>query len=415
MKLKFTAQIILIPLAVLTAIFFLKTIIVYAATTPSLGTAATFGVLSSTFTRNVGLTAITGDLGYTTLSGSGTHTVTGSTHVADDTYSSAGTDQGSALTDLAAQTCNFSFGSPTDLSLLSQPLTPGVYCITAATSIGTGGITLSGSGTYIFRVTGALTTVDSSVVTLSGGASACDVFWTPTEATTLGANTTFKGTVIDDAGITIGNTTSWSGRALAFGGTVVADTDTIAVPSCVAPTATPTPTSTPTPTPLPGSTPTPTPLPGSTPTPTPTPTPTSVPSSSTSSSSNSQTSSSGSSTCTSDGITTVPTILEARRAGPTSIFVKWGPNAGLNDFMVQYGYENGKWLFNNKVTGFSTTINNLPANQSIWIQVAATDNCAIGTYGASVLVGGTPTTNSPGFPNTGNPLLPDTGIGPNEN
>lgn len=69
--------------------------------------------------------------------------------------------------------------------------------------------------------------------------------------------------------------------------------------------------------------------------------------------------------------------------------------------MVQYGYENGKWIFNNKVSGFSTTINDLPANQSIWIQVAATDNCAVGTYGAPVLVGGTASTNYPGFPNTG--------------
>ena len=53
--------------------------VILAATTPSLGTAGTYGVLSSTFTRNVGVTAIIGNLGYTTLSGSGTHTVSGST------------------------------------------------------------------------------------------------------------------------------------------------------------------------------------------------------------------------------------------------------------------------------------------------------------------------------------------------
>lgn len=206
-----------------------------AATTPTLGVAATFGVLASTFTRNVGATAITGNLGYTTLSGGGTHTVSGTTHVADGTYSTAGTDQGSALTLLNAQACDFSFGSPTDLSLLSQPLGPGVYCIAAAASIGTGGITLNGAGTYIFRVAGALTSVANSVVSLSGGASACDVFWTPTSATTLAANTTFAGTVIDDAGITVGNTSTWSGRALAFGGTVTIDTSSVAVPTCAAP------------------------------------------------------------------------------------------------------------------------------------------------------------------------------------
>lgn len=113
---------------------------------------------------------------------------------------------------------------------------PGVYCTTGAASIGTAGITLNGAGTYIFRITGALTTVANSVVTLAG-ASACDVFWTPTSATTLGANSTFVGTDIDASGITVGSTVTWTGRALAFGGTVTTDTDTIST-SCAAAPAT---------------------------------------------------------------------------------------------------------------------------------------------------------------------------------
>ena len=84
---------------------------------------------------------------------------------------------------------------------------------------------------------GALTSDAGSVVTLTNGASACDVFWTPAQATTLGANTVFAGTDIDDSGITIGANTSWTGRALAFGGTITTDTDTITVPmSCGATT-----------------------------------------------------------------------------------------------------------------------------------------------------------------------------------
>jgi hypothetical protein len=79
---------------------------------------------------------------------------------------------------------------------------------------------------------GALTTAANSVVTLAGGASACDVFWTPTAATTLGANSTFVGTDIDASGITIGSTVTWEGRALAFGGTVSTDVDTITAPTC---------------------------------------------------------------------------------------------------------------------------------------------------------------------------------------
>ena len=76
--------------------------------------------------------------------------------------------------------------------------------------------------------------MSGSVVTLQG-ASACDVFWTPAGATTLGANTTFEGTVIDDAGVTVGAVAQWTGRALAFGGTVTTDTDTITNTCTVAP------------------------------------------------------------------------------------------------------------------------------------------------------------------------------------
>lgn len=205
---------------------------VIAASTPSLGLANTFGILASTFTRNVGITTIVGDLGYTTLSGGGTNTVSGVTHVADGTYNTAGTAQGTALLALNLQACTYTF-LPGAVDLATDtthgPIgvyTPGVYCNTptSATSIGTAGITLDGAGTYIFRMDGALTTVDNSNVRVINGASSCDVFWTPSQATTLGANTTFIGTVIDAAGITAGHNTSWNGRALAFGGTVTTDT-----------------------------------------------------------------------------------------------------------------------------------------------------------------------------------------------
>lgn len=213
----------------------------HAATSPSLGAAGTFGVLSTTFTKNIGNTAITGDVGYTGVpSGSGTYTVSGGTDYGSGApYSTAGTAQGSALVALNAQPCTHTFPAgainlATDTTHGPIGLyTPGVYCTQTASgamSIGTAGITLSGAGTYIFRTSGptnALTTVDNSQVTLANGASSCDVFWTPTAATTLGANTTFVGTIIADAGITIGSTTTLTGRALSFASTVTTDTDII--------------------------------------------------------------------------------------------------------------------------------------------------------------------------------------------
>ena len=211
-----------------------------AASTPDLGQAASFGILSNTYTNTVGGTTISGDLGYTT-GPAVAPTVNGTTYSPPDSkYSTAGTDQGAALANLDSQACTHTFpAGAVDLATDTSHGTigvyePGVYCTTAssAASIGSGGITLTGGGTYIFRIDGALTTAANSVVTLAGGASACDVFWTPTGATTLGANSTFAGTDIDDAGITIGSTVTWTGRALAFGGTVSTDTDTINVPSC---------------------------------------------------------------------------------------------------------------------------------------------------------------------------------------
>ena len=101
-----------------------------------------------------------------------------------------------------------------------------------------GPLSLVGSGTYIFRNVGALGSTAGATVSVSGGASACDVFWTPSAATTLGANTTFVGTVIDAAGISVGANSTSTGRFLAFGGTVTTDTDNITVPTCSASVAT---------------------------------------------------------------------------------------------------------------------------------------------------------------------------------
>jgi len=259
---------------------------VLAATTPSLGMAISYGVLSSTFTNTVAGNTINGDVGFTTgpaVVPAGVHANYGSAAP----YATAGVDQGNALINLNNQVCTFTF-APGAIDLATDtthgPIgvyTPGVYCTSGAASIGTAGITLNGSGTYIFKINGALTSVANSHVTLAG-ASACDVFWAPTQATTLGGNSTFIGTDIDAAGITLGSNVSWSGRALAFGGTVtVAQNDTITVPICViatpTPTPTPTPSATPTVTPTPSVTPTPTPSITPTPTFTPTPSPTPVP------------------------------------------------------------------------------------------------------------------------------------------
>lgn len=220
--------------------------ITLAATTPALGAVSSYGILSSTYTNITTGTIISGDVGFTTapaVNPGGLHINYGS----GAPYAAAGIDQSTALSDLASQTCTFTFApGAVDLATdtthgMTGVYTPGVYCISGAASIGTAGITLNGSWTYIFRINGAFTTVDNSVVTLTGGASACDVFWTPTWATTLGASSTFVGIVIDNAGITVGANTTWFGIAASFGGTVTTNNSTIIAPICLQPVTPPTP------------------------------------------------------------------------------------------------------------------------------------------------------------------------------
>lgn len=208
-----------------------------AATTPSLGSADTYDVLSSTYTNTVVGTTITGDIGFTTppaVPPAGVHANYGSAAP----YAAAGVSQGTALAALASQPCTFTFApGAVDLSTdtthgTAGVFAPGVYCSTGAMTVG-GPLNLNGVGTYIFRAVGALGTTTGSNITLTG-ASACDVFWTPSAAATLGTNSNFMGTIISAAGVTIGANVTLSGRALAFGGTVTTDTDTITMPVCAA-------------------------------------------------------------------------------------------------------------------------------------------------------------------------------------
>ena len=121
-----------------------------AATTPSLGVAATYGVLSSTYTNTTPGTIINGDVGYTT-GPVVIPTINGTTYVINGTYNQAGINQGSTLAALNSQVCTFTFANGAiDLATDTTHgkigiYTPGVYCINGAASIGTAGITLDGN------------------------------------------------------------------------------------------------------------------------------------------------------------------------------------------------------------------------------------------------------------------------------
>lgn len=216
-----------------------------AATAPNLGTTSTYGVVSSTFTNSntAPQTIINGDVCFTTGPVTPPLTITGATVTPCDPQT--GLDQGAALAILNGQPC-ISLGAgavalDTVIIGANPPGTipPGCYSSGGAMNVtATTTVTLNGAGVYIFRPGGALTTGANSSVILAGGACASDVFWAPVGATTIGANAalsltpTFVGNILDAAGITIGHFANLEGRALAFGGTVTTDANTITVPTC---------------------------------------------------------------------------------------------------------------------------------------------------------------------------------------
>lgn len=233
----------------------------YAATSPGLGSLSTFGIVSETSTNanTAPYTIVTGSSCGTTLTVPRPLTITGG--VEETPCAPAkGTDQTAAKADLnlqaAAVTC-MNIGPAPALNavdidgggpLPAGTFTPGCYKTDTGMSITLGTtVTLSGAGTYIFKSGGALTTGDDSKIVLSGGASACDVFWVPVGATTIGAytgalpnpNNSFVGNIFrgDAPGlsITLGHFATLLGRTLAFGSTVTTDANTITVPTCAAP------------------------------------------------------------------------------------------------------------------------------------------------------------------------------------
>jgi len=149
-----------------------------------------------------------------------------------------GLDQASALANLNGQACTSLGAGVVNLDTvvvganLPGTIPPGCYSSGGSLNISTSAtVTLSGGGVYIFRTTGALGVGANSKVIVANGACPSSVFWAPVAATTLGANAALVGNIFDAAGITFGHLSALSGRALAYGGTITADANTISVPS----------------------------------------------------------------------------------------------------------------------------------------------------------------------------------------
>ncbi|MCU6434059.1 Ig-like domain-containing protein [Undibacterium sp. Jales W-56] len=181
----------------------------------NLGTATTFGVLAGTsITNNAGgTTLVTGDVGSPSQTTDPVQAAGFTNYKSGAVLTNALADLQTAITDANSRTCDVNSAAGIDLGGLT--LTPGVYCYAGAISI-TGTFTMSGPGLYLFRSSSTLNTTANSIVALTNGATYDSVFWVPVGATTLGANSVFKGTIMGKAAaITLGDGASLlNGRVL---------------------------------------------------------------------------------------------------------------------------------------------------------------------------------------------------------
>ncbi|MEA2520105.1 MAG: hypothetical protein QOF49_2185 [Chloroflexota bacterium] len=226
-------------------------------TTVSLGTAASFAILAGSAVTDVPTSAFTGDVGLSPTTGAAITgvtcaEVTGTIYTVDvagplcrvadpGLLTTAKNALTTAYDDAAGRTPDTTF-SGADNQLGGQNLVAGTYRFGGASTANLiGNLTLTGAAddVWIFQATSTLVTAASSSISFSGGAQACNVFWQVGSAATLGASSTFAGTILAFDDISLGSQVTVHGRLLAGGqanhaGAVTLIMDTIVRSDCAA-------------------------------------------------------------------------------------------------------------------------------------------------------------------------------------
>jgi type VI secretion system secreted protein VgrG len=222
-----------------------------AATSPTLGAAASYSVLAGQTVTNTGSTIIPGNLGVSPGSAitgfpPGVVGPPGTIHPGDSHAASAQIASTAAFTALD-QPCTVTYAGVKDL--VGENLVAGVYCADAFRLSGT--LTLSGGGVWIFKSASDLITSGTANVV---GGDPCNVWWREVSSVTLGANTSLRGNILASTSISLLGGAILNGRALAQTGSVTLDNNKFNSPPCAttappntsvpAPTASPIPLAT---------------------------------------------------------------------------------------------------------------------------------------------------------------------------
>ena len=104
-----------------------------------------------------------------------------------------------------------------------QVITSGAYCIGAAATL-EGCLTFDGEGDpntiFIIKIDGAFATGTASTITVINSASFNNVYWLITGATTIGASSTFQGSLLTTGAVSMAGGVSIAGRLLSTAGAI---------------------------------------------------------------------------------------------------------------------------------------------------------------------------------------------------
>jgi Ice-binding-like len=199
-----------------------------------LGSAAPFAVLGGSTVTSTGPSVINGNLGVwpgtAYVAGTPAAKVNGTTHAGDIVAQHAQASLTIAYKDAAGRTT-----APIKVAgdLGGQTLAPGLYKSTSTLAV-TGDLALDAQGdpnaVFIFQIKSGLTVATGGRVVLMGGAKASNVFWQVGSSATLGTGSSFKGTVMAYASITMATSAKLEGRALAQHAAVTLDTNAVTNP-----------------------------------------------------------------------------------------------------------------------------------------------------------------------------------------